>query len=178
MRKGDASLQFDEAVAAIAAALNDPKRSLIGDPRQQVYKVSLITMDMREAMQFARQLARVGVTPKTTIEHDQSGGPARAEVTIWSKGDHRALLEAVQAKLASRRQKQLEDLVLAFEPIPAELLERIARADERGMSPRQIAVKLNELGIMTGMGGKRWTCQKVKKALDQHARRQQEQEAA
>jgi hypothetical protein len=47
------------------------------------------------------------------------------------------------------------------------------------MTPARQADELNELGIITGMGGKRWTAQKVRKAVAEHERRRgQHQEAA
>jgi hypothetical protein len=46
-------------------------------------------------------------------------------------------------------------------------------------TPNQIAERMNELRVIAGMGGKRWTAQKVRKALAEYARRrEQHQEAA
>jgi hypothetical protein len=171
-------LDYREAVAAIAAALDDAERSLIGDPREGVYKVSLISTDMREAMQYAKQFARLGVIATTTISHDDLGRPVLAHVNVYDKGAQNRLLEIVQSKLTQPRRQRLEDLVLARGPIPNDILKRIATAHDRGMRPQTIAGKLNQLGIVAGMGGKGWTAKKVKAALAEHERQLQPHQQA
>jgi hypothetical protein len=171
--------RYDAAVAALADALNDAKRSLIGDAREGVYKVAFKTNTGKEAIEVARQLARIGIVPRTTIEHDNFGNPIAFYVTVWSNTDQKAMLELTNARLQPRRRDQLNDLVLARGPVPDDVLERIWNAAQRGMSPARSSEKLNELGIIAGMGGKRWTATKVRNALAEHERRQeQHQEAA
>src|SRR5690349_12061929 len=153
-------IDYVEAAADVAAFLEDPRRSLIGDPRKGIYKVSLITNDMREAMQLARKLARLGIIPTTTIYHDQFGNPGFAHVNLYTVSDQEALLEAARPLLTEARAKALEDLVFARSPVPADLAERIMTARQRGMRPQTIADKLNELNVIAGMGGMRWTAQK------------------
>lgn len=174
-------MQFDVRGAAlkIAAALNDPERSLIGDPRRRVYKISLISGEMREAMQLARYLARLGIVPSTTITHDEFGAPVLAHVNVYSPTGQEAVLSIVKRELTSDRHRALEDLVLARGPIPDELLERIAKADRLGKRPQKIADRLNTEGVIAGMGGVRWTAKKVRDALVEYKkRREQDQEAA
>ena len=171
-------IDYREATAAVAVVLDDAERSLIGDPRQGVYKVSLISSNMREAMQFAKHLARLGIIPTTTINHDELGQPILAHVNIYTQPDQATLFKIVSVKLAPARRQQLDDLVLARGPIPDEVLERIASAFTRGMSHSQIAGKLNEAAIIAGMGGKRWTARKVKEALAEHVRRSEKEAAA
>jgi hypothetical protein len=173
-------IEYGEAAAAVAAVLDDPERSLIGDPREGVYKVSLIsTANMKEAMQFAKQLARVGITPTTTLYHDDFGFPLQAYVNVHPHSDQRHLFELVEKALSQPRRQALEDLVLARGPIPEELLERIWRASDRGLTPHQIAAKMNELDIMPGRRGKGWTAKKVKAALSAYEERPvQERKAA
>jgi hypothetical protein len=172
-------LDYGEAAAAVAAVLDDPERSLIGDPREGVYKVSLISTDMREAMLFAKQLARVGIIPTTTIYHDDFGFPLQAYVNVHPHSDQRHLFELVEMALSQPRRQALEDLVLARGPIPEELLERIWKASDRGLTPHQIAAKMNELDIMPGRRGKGWTATKVKAALSAYQQRpEQERKAA
>ena len=149
-------LDYREAAAAIAAALDDPERSLIGDPREGVYKVSLVSSRMKEAIQLARQLARLGIIPMTTITHDDFGGPLLAYVNVHAVSAQKQLLEIVQPALAEPQRQALEDLVLARTPIPDELLEQIWRSHKRGRTPHQIATRMNELDVMPGRGGKGW----------------------
>jgi hypothetical protein len=159
-------LDYLESAAAIAAALDDAKRSLIGDPREGVYKVSFTTNDMKEAMTIARQLARIGIVPTTTISHDvQFGHPIVAHVNIYSKNDQRRLLNVTESKLKPEQCKRLSDLVLARGPIPDDIIKRICNAHERRMSVSKIAQKLEEHEIVAGMGGKGWTPRKVRAAL-------------
>jgi hypothetical protein len=164
-------VDYREAAASVAAALDDPERSLIGDPRQGVYKVSLISSDMREAMQFAKELARLGISPTTTITHDEFGRPLMAYVNVHTVNDQTALLETVGAALSETRRQALENLVVARSPIPDELLTKIWRSKEAGRKPHQIATKMNELDVMPGRGGKGWTAKKVRDALAEYDRR-------
>jgi hypothetical protein len=171
---------YREAAAAVAAALDDPKRSLIGDPSEGRYwGVSLITSEMKEAMQFARQLAGLGIIPTTNITHDQFGNPALAHVHVYRRDEQEALLEIVQEALSEPRRRALTDLVLARGPIPEDILEKIWISHHRGgRRPGQIAERMNELGVIAGRR-KRWTAQKVQKALAEYeGRREQHQEAA
>jgi hypothetical protein len=171
-------LDYREAAAAVAAALDDPERSLIGDPRQGLYKVSLVSSDMREAILFAKQLARLGISPTTTITHDEFGQPLMAYVNVYAVDGQKVLLESVQAGLSEPRKQALEDLVLARTPIPDELLERIWTSHERGRTAHQIATRMNELDVMPGRGGRGWTAKKVQVALSEFERRRDQQEAA
>jgi predicted nucleic acid-binding protein len=171
--------QYDAAVAALADALNEPKRAIIGDVREGVYKVAFTTHAGSEARELAKQLARIGIIPRTYIDHDRLGEPISFEVAIWEKADQRHLLNTTSTRLAPGAREQLNDLVLARGPIPDDLLERIWNAHHRGMTPARQADELNELKIITGMGGKRWTAQKVRKAVAEYERRHgQHQEAA
>jgi len=164
-------LDYRDAAAAVAAALDDPERSLIGDPRRGNYKVSLISTDMREAMQYAKQLTRVGISPTTTITHDEFGQPLIAYVNLSAMKALKALLETVEAALSEPRRQALDDLVLARSPIPDGLLEKIWTSHERGRTAHQIATRMNELDVMPGRGGKGWTAKKVQEALSEFRRR-------
>jgi hypothetical protein len=167
-------LDYSEAAASVAAALDDAERTLIGDPRAGVYKVSFITTVMKEAMQYARQLARLGIIPTTMITHDQFGHPILASVNIWSNADHAALLEVIKPKLGPARAEELEDLVVARGPIPDELLEKIWKSHKGGRASHQIASKMNELDVMPGRGGRGWTAKKVRDALAEFKRRREQ----
>jgi hypothetical protein len=67
-------LNYDEALAAIVDALNDVDRAVIDDPREGTYRVAFGTSDMKEAMERAKQLVRIGIVPRTSIEHDHMFG--------------------------------------------------------------------------------------------------------
>jgi hypothetical protein len=171
-------LDYQHAMAAIVDALNDADHTLIGDPREGVYKVAF-TSKLKEAMERARQLAKIGIIPRTSIEHDSFGTPVRAQVTIYAKDDQKHLFECTQTRLSREQRQRLEDLVLARGPIPDDILEKIWISHQRGRKLNQIANRMNELGVIAGMGGRRWTVQKVRKALAEYERRHdQHQEAA
>jgi hypothetical protein len=172
-------LKYEQAVAAIVDALNDVDRAVIGDPREGVYRVAFGTSDMKEAMERAKQLARIGIIPRTSIEHDSFGFPMWAQVTIYAKGDQEHLFECTHDRLSREQHKRLEDLVLARGPIPDDILEKIWISHQKGRKLNQIASRMNELEVIAGMGGIRWTGQKVRKALAEYERRRdQHQEAA
>jgi hypothetical protein len=172
-------LKYEQAVAAIVDALNDVDRAVIGDPREGVYRVAFGTSDMKEAMERAKQLARIGIIPRTSIEHDCFGTPDWAQVTIYAKGDQKYLFECTHDRLSRELHKRLEDLVLAREPIPDDILEKIWISHQKGRKLNQIASRMNELEVIAGMCGIRWTGQKVRKALAEYERRRdQHQEAA
>jgi hypothetical protein len=172
-------LEYQHALAAIVEALNDFDRTVIDDPRQGAYRVAFGTSNMKETMERARQLARIGIIPRTSIEHDSFGTPIWAQVTIYAKGDQKHLFECTQTRLSRDQRQRFEDLVPAFSPIPDDILEKIWISHNRGRKPNQIAERMNELGVIAGMGGKRWTAQKVRKALAEYEpRRDHHQEAA
>jgi hypothetical protein len=167
------------AVAAIAAALNDANRSLIGDPRRGSYAVSLRTRDVNEARRLASHLASLGLTARTNVRYDDRGEPTLAFVVLYDAADQRRLLEALESRLDPRRHQRLEDLVLARGPIPDDLLERIRALSELpSWSADRIAQQLNGKGIIAGMSGIRWTAKKVRAALVEYERRTANHEAA
>lgn len=172
-------LDYQHALAAIVEALTDVDRAVIGDPRQGAYRVVFSTSNMKEAMERAKQLARIVIIPRTSIEHDGFGTPIWAQVTIYAKGDQKHLFECKQTRLSGEQRQRFEDLVLARGPIPDDILEKIWISHRGGRKLNQIAERMNELGVIAGMGGKRWTAQKVRKALDEYEpRRDQQPEAA
>src|SRR5207244_382633 len=101
-----------------------------------------------------------------------------AQVTIYAKGDQKHLFECTHTRLSREQHQRLEDLVLARGPIPDDILEKIWISQQKGRKPNQIAERMNELGVIAGMGGKRWTAKKVGNALAEYERRAtQHQEA-
>lgn len=170
-------LEYQKTRAAIAAALNDPDQSLIGNPREGVYKVAFTTSTVQAAVEFARLLARIGITPTTVVTHDQFGNPEGAAVTIRSLSDLTGLLNATGTSLRPERLEELRTLVLARKPIPDETLERIWNAHQRGMSDIRIRDELDRGGFIEG-SGKAWTVRKVRAARRAYEERLQPQEAA
>jgi hypothetical protein len=167
------------AVAALAAALNDANRSLIGDPRRGSYAVSFRTKDINEARRLAKHLESLGLNARTNIRFDDRGEPTLAFVVLYDAADQRRLLEALESRLDPRRHQRLADLVLARGPIPDDLLERIQALSELpSWSADRIAQQLNGEGIIAGMGGIRWTAKKVRAALAEYERRIANHEAA
>jgi hypothetical protein len=157
------------AAAAVAAALNDADRSITGDPRRGTYAVSLLTKDMHEARQLARQLASLGLEARTNVRHDEHGEPTFAYVTLYDAADQRRLFDLLERHLDADRHQRFEDLVLARGPIPDDILERIWRASEVcSWNAETIAQKMNERRIIAGMGGIHWTARKVRAALARH----------
>ena len=119
-------------------------------------------------MERAKQLARIGIIPTTSIEHDSVGWPDWAKVT----SDQKHLFEETETRLSREQRQRFEDLVLARGPIPDDVLEKIWISRHRGgRKLNQIAERMNELRVIAGMGGKRWTAQKVRKALAEYERR-------
>jgi hypothetical protein len=156
-----------EHVAILAAALNDPRRSRIHDPRRGQYAVTFNTRDMNEAGMLERMLTAVGLSPQTNLKRDENGEPIYAFVVLYGHSDQRQLFELLKEKLDFERSEQLERLVLARGPIPLDIKGRIREASSLwGWSPETIATKMNDKGIVAGMGGMRWTAKKVKAALD------------
>jgi hypothetical protein len=173
-------LDYQHALAAIVEALNDVDNAVIDDPRKGAYRVAFGTSNMKEAMERAKQLVRLGIIPRTSIEHDSFIGiPIWAQVTIYAKADQKRLFECTHTRLSREQRQRFEDLVLARGPIPDDILEKIWISHQNGRKPNQIAGRMNELGVIAGMGGKCWTAQKVQKALAEYERRRdQHQEAA
>ena len=125
-------MDYQQAMAAIVDALNDRDHTLIGDPREGVYKLAIRTSNMKEAVERARQLAKIGIIPTTSIEHDSFGTPIWAQVTIYAKGDQKHLFECTETRLSREQRQRFEDLVLARGPIPDDILEKIWISHHRG----------------------------------------------
>jgi hypothetical protein len=161
-------MTHQEAVATVVAAFNDPDRTQIGDPREGKYHIGVQFTNLKDAFDLARRLARLGIIPRTTVLHDDMfGEPVVALVNIYGKEDQRKLLDGLRSKLNELQLERFERLVLARGPIPEDIIERMVKARALGWKVSKIAEKMNEQGIITGMG-KRWTPTKVKNALAEY----------
>src|SRR5262249_41979946 len=69
-------IDYRKAAGAILAALDDSKRSQIGDPRKGVYSISFTTTNMEEAKQLPKDLVAIGVVPVGQLEYDPQFGHA------------------------------------------------------------------------------------------------------
>jgi hypothetical protein len=166
-------------VAVVVAALNNADRSRIGNPRRGTYAVSLVTEEPSEARQYAKRLASLGLKVQTNVYRDENGEPLRFFVTLYGASDQKRLFELTESQLRPERRQRFEDLVLARGPIPDNILKTIRIRTEQGLKPGQIANRMNEKGVIAGMGGVRWTAKKVRFALaEQHRRARQRADAA
>jgi hypothetical protein len=128
--------------------------------------VSIATVDVHEASGLAEQLDLLEAVFQTNYRRDASGRPTGAFLALYDRESQKRLLEATRHELAQKRQSALETLVLARGSIPNDLLERMWKASELfGWSNEKIAQKMNDSGIIAGMGGMRWTAKKVRAAL-------------
>jgi hypothetical protein len=170
--QGRTPRNYRATVVWIAERLNSDKRSVIGDPRTGVYKVSFEPIIVRELQEYVTPLVELAVIPRATIEYNEFASPTIARVTIWSRADRKRLFEHVKEQLHPDRKKQFEDLVVAFEPIPDDLLEKIvAQHRDKHRSLKWIADALNKRDVMTGRGGKSWTVKKVRDSVAEYERR-------
>lgn len=156
----------ERAVAHLAAYLNTPDRSRIGNPRKNTWFVSFVESNVHELARLGENLSLLGV--KYQANYAKAERVERSDVaylaTYWYD-DQQRLFEAVKDHLAKHRRKLLEDLVLARGPIPKELLAKMRATIRVGKGYAYLAEKLNELDIVAGMGGKPWTGRKVLLAL-------------
>jgi hypothetical protein len=148
----------------IVAALNDPGRSRIGDPRRGSYAVSFITRDAKEAQALEKALAALDLLAMIEYKHEPDAGEL-IYVSVWDVGDQRRLFRMVEDQLSQGRRELFQQLVRARGPILPALLEKIKQAHEQGRSPAKIAEELNELGVLDGMKGKTWTTRRIEAAL-------------
>jgi hypothetical protein len=152
----------------LAAPLNDPRRSRISDPRKNAWVVTFPTTEVHELARLAKHLDALGVVFQTNYGKAELGDrPERAFLTIYDRESQERLLDAVKDVLKQPRLRLLEDLVAARGPIPPEILTRMTATIRIGRSYEYLADALNRNGIIAGMGGRRWTPAKVRRALDE-----------
>ena len=95
-------------------------------------------------------------------------------MTIYGREGQRRLLETFGTLLDGSRLLQLEDLVAARGPIPEGILRRIGATIDAGKSYDYVADALNRHGVIAGMGGRRWTATKVRRAVTESSARNEE----
>jgi hypothetical protein len=155
----------ETSAASVAAALNDPKRSRIGDPDRNTWAISFTPRSDRELKEVSHDLDQLRV--RHQINHIGGDGPAGsliAYVAIYDLEEQRKLLSAVRDQLEPSRSDAFEKLVLARGPIPDDILAKMVSTIGYGKDYEYLADKMNELGIVAGRG-KKWTPNKVRKAV-------------
>jgi hypothetical protein len=166
-----------DAVALLAAALNDPERAIIGNPYNNVTAVSIRTDTVEEADKLAAALATIGCNPRTNILYS-NGRRLECRVLIYTHEEQRGLLDHITERLSDERRGALETLVRARGPIPDHILKGIAIYTNRGEPAWQVAERLNARGVIDGMKCKRWNASKISAALREYDRRRQTVEEA
>lgn len=152
----------------MAARLNDPRHSRIGNPRTNTWAVSFSSTGVHELAALAAELEALGVEFQTNYaraEDPKREERQRAFLTIYELASQERLLAAIGPLLGGSRFRKLEDLVAARSPVPDDLLRRMAATIEIGKSYEYLADALNRRGVIAGMGGREWTAKKARRAL-------------
>jgi Recombinase len=150
----------------LAAALNDPQRTRLGNPDRNTWTVTFFPRSADQIYRLTRDLDQSGV--KIQVNHrsgEHQAGEIIAYVVIYDLEEQRKLLELVRDQLSESRGEAFEKLVLARGPIPDDVLERMINTINNGKSYEYLAEKMTERGIVAGRGQK-WTPNKVRKAVN------------
>jgi hypothetical protein len=153
-------------VASLAAALNDPQRTRLGNPDRNTWTVTFFPRSADQIFRLTRDLDQFGV--RFQVNHrsaEHQAGEIIAYVVIYDLEEQRKLLELVRDQLSESRGEAFEKLVLARGPIPDDVRERMINSIDSGKSPEYVAAKMNELDVIPGRGQK-WTPKKVRKAVN------------
>jgi hypothetical protein len=157
-------------VSEVITALNDPERSIIGNPREGGYRITIAYEDPSLIKPMVMNLATIGIVPTTTISYNSWGIFKRGRINIDSKSGQRRLLQIVDdERLIPDRRRLLADLTAARGPVNDKVRDLIYEATDKGEQPSQIAKRLNDLDVMSGRGGMGWTGQKIRKILKSRA---------
>jgi hypothetical protein len=128
--------------------------------------VTLVEGNVHELARLGESLSLFGLTYQANYaKAERSDRPDVAYLASYRYDDQKRLFEAVKDHLAEPRRKLLEDLVLARSPIPEDILGRMRATISAGKGYPYLAERMNEIDIVVGMGGKRWTPKKVRAAL-------------
>jgi hypothetical protein len=121
---------------------------------------------VHELASIGDHLDAFGLTFQTNYGRaEERERPRKAFLSIYDHSSQAALLEAVRDELLAARRSALADLVRARGNVPEDLLGRMRATIDAGKSYAYLADALNKQGIIDGMGGRRWTAAKVRKAL-------------
>jgi hypothetical protein len=143
------------SIDALVRTLNDPTKSRIGNPWNGTYHVSIKATDRSDATTLHQTLQELGVPAQV------NGG---RYVAIYDVSGLGRLLEIIGVDLEYQRREALDILVRARGPASQLVLNTVwFRHDREGMSFAAIAQRLNEKGVVDGMGGRGWTARKVRK---------------
>lgn len=162
-------LQPEAAAAMLAAALNDTRRSRIGDPRRGHYPVSFIAKTRAEANDIKQALSALGIKARINGNPDPEKAKV-AYVAIYDNDDIQRLYEALGPELNEPRRTRLHDLVRARGPIPMDTILKMEATIAAGKSYDYVADRLNELDLIDGVRGGGWTSKKAWLTLEDYWR--------
>jgi hypothetical protein len=159
------------AQAAITGALNDRSRTSIGDPWRGTYHVAIDVTNYGDTEQLLRELEALGVTARVN-----SGSVDR--LAIYDL-ESLTRLFALGDALDEWALKRLEILVRARGPVSEAVASRVQSYVDDGLRYDQIAALMNQRRVASGMGGKGWTADKVRRvARGEEASRSRKRAAA
>jgi hypothetical protein len=145
------------------AALNDPSRTLIGNPWRGTYYVSIEANDW-ETTTLLSLFQDLGIRVQV---HVARWNPAQSirYVTVYDNDGLGSLLSALGDELKEPVRAALDILVRARGPIPDSVVHVIRRKhDVYGLSFHEIAHLMNDKRMVDGMGGRGWSGRKVSAA--------------
>jgi hypothetical protein len=141
---------------ALAKALNDGSRTRIGDPWRGTYHVAIDVTDQPDTDQLREELHALGVAHQVNFGN-------RDRIAIYTPDGIEKLL-GLGDQLDPRVHHRLDTIVRARGPVAAEIAIRMNDYLSMNRDPAWIAARMNEHGIVDGMGGQGWNPRKVKAA--------------
>jgi hypothetical protein len=161
--KQEETIKDATSASPLVAALNDPSRTLIGNPWRGTYYVSIEANDW-EAMSLLSLFRELGIRVQVNVARWNPAQSIRY-VTVYDHDGLRSLLSALGDELKEPVRTALDILVRARGPIPEPLVQVIRRKhDVYGLSFHEIAHLMNDKRIVDGMGGRGWSGRKVSAA--------------
>jgi hypothetical protein len=136
--------------------LNDGSRTRIGDPWRGSYHVAIDVTDRPDVHELREQLAALGVTHQVNVG-------VRDRIAIYDPASIKKLLELGE-QLEPRIHKKLDELVRARGLIPDTIVNGIHWYLDEGKDPEWIAARMNTQRLVDGLGGTKWTADKVLQA--------------
>jgi hypothetical protein len=141
---------------ALAAALNDRSRTMIGDPWRGSYHVQIDVTDRPDTNRVLQELESLGVSARVNPG-------IRDRLSIYELSSLEKLLELGE-QLEQPVRERLQKLVWARGPVPEATGQFIRDQLSMERSPQAIAAELNRRRATKGVGGKGWTPRKVLEA--------------
>jgi hypothetical protein len=149
-------------LSPLAAAINDPTVTFIGDPWRGTYHLRLDVTELANGEQL-RLLLVEGLRADVTVSHPHHG--TKTYLCVYKVEQLARILEACGEQLEESQREKLDVLVRARSPIPPAFVDAFRERRNRGLTHEQIAAELNDKRVPDGMEGKGWTAKKVRRAL-------------